>query len=203
MGRKSQNYSGLWAAIAEFVLLAILMVAVPVVVALDVIVLGHGVTEISATELTQEGLLFLSVALMALTAWKRPGERGFFALVAGFFCVMLIREADNETLLLCQAAPRKWFEDGSRICVQHAPTYFGPVSFTVECRTGQGEIAVTVNPPSRQIPKSLLVRLRHPAERAIQSVQINGLDWEEFDRQQEWMCIPAPVAEGYRIEVRY
>jgi hypothetical protein len=35
-----------------------------------------------------------SAVLMALAAWKRPEARGFLALVAGFFGVMLIREAD-------------------------------------------------------------------------------------------------------------
>jgi hypothetical protein len=75
-------------------LLAILMVAVPLVVALDIMVFKHGVQEISATEFVQEGLLFLSALLMALTARKRPDARGFLALVAGFFSVMLIREAD-------------------------------------------------------------------------------------------------------------
>jgi hypothetical protein len=94
MGRNSQGYSGIWKAIAEFALLAILMVAVPLVVALDVMVFKHGVQEISATEFAQEGLLFLSALLMALTARKRPDARGFLALVAGFFGVMLIREAD-------------------------------------------------------------------------------------------------------------
>ncbi|MGD9265112.1 MAG: hypothetical protein PVJ71_04965 [Lysobacterales bacterium] len=92
--QNSQNHTGLWAAIAEFVLLAMLMVAVPLVVALDVMAFKHGVQEISATEFAQEGLLLLSAVLLALTARARPDARGFLVLVAGFFSVMLIREAD-------------------------------------------------------------------------------------------------------------
>jgi hypothetical protein len=89
-----KKYPGLWAAGGEILLLAILMVAVPLIVALDVMVFKHGVQEISATEFAQEGLLLLSALAMALTAWKRPDSRGLLALVAGFFGVMLIREAD-------------------------------------------------------------------------------------------------------------
>lgn len=94
MGLDLQKYSGLWAAITELVLLAILMLAVPLIIALDTVVFRHGVQETSVTEFAQMALLILSTVLVALTARKSPESRGFLALVAGFFGVMLIRETD-------------------------------------------------------------------------------------------------------------
>lgn len=94
MGWGSQKSSGLWTVIAEFALLAVLMAAVPLIVALDVLVLEHGLQEFSVTEFTQEGLLFLSTMLLALTARQCPGSRGFLTLVAGFLGVVLVREFD-------------------------------------------------------------------------------------------------------------
>ncbi len=86
--------SGLLATIVEYTLLTLLMISVPLVVAVDVIVLNHGVHETSVTEFAQEGLLFVSMILMLLTARKRPEARGFLVLVAGLFGTMLVREAD-------------------------------------------------------------------------------------------------------------
>jgi hypothetical protein len=116
---------------------------------------------------------------------------------------MLIRETDEDALLLCQAAPRKWFKDGKRISVQAAPTYFGALSFNVDSQIGQSRIAVTIEVPNRKPPKMLLTRLRHPAKKPIRSAEVNGQDWPDFDLNQEWVRIPEPVAKRYRIVVNY
>ena len=47
---------------------------------------------------------------------------------------MLIRELDDETLVLGQATPRRWLEDGKRIEVKRAPTWFGNIVPTREPR---------------------------------------------------------------------
>lgn len=81
--------------VVEFALLVLLMIAVPLVVAIDIIVLDHGVREDSVTEIAQETLLFASMVMIGWAAWKRPDSRGFLVLVAGLFGAMLIREADR------------------------------------------------------------------------------------------------------------
>lgn len=70
------------------------MIAVPLVIAIDVVWLGHGVTEHSVTEFSQAGLLLVSLILIFATAWQNPDSRGFLVLVAGLFAAMFIREAD-------------------------------------------------------------------------------------------------------------
>jgi hypothetical protein len=81
--------------LVELVLLVILMMAVPVIVALDIMVLKHDLTEISVTEFTQVGLLFASILLMWSMARQLPDSRGFLVLVTGFMSAMLIREYDK------------------------------------------------------------------------------------------------------------
>ncbi len=61
----------------------------------DVVMIGHGVPEDSVTEMTQAALLLISAALFGCSAWREPGTRGFFVLVAGFFLCMLVRELDE------------------------------------------------------------------------------------------------------------
>jgi hypothetical protein len=117
---------------------------------------------------------------------------------------MLVNElSGNGTLFVGQAVPRAWLADGQRIRVERAPTYYGPVSFTVESHTATGEIAVSLDTPMRQRPAALLVRLRHPQHKPLQSVTVNGQTWTEFDTAKEWVRIPNPTANQYTVVARY
>jgi hypothetical protein len=116
---------------------------------------------------------------------------------------MLIREQEGGSLLLLQATPRKWLEDGKRIRVERAPTYHGVISFIVESRSATGEIAATVEVPQRRRPECLLVRLRHPAGLPLRAATVNGEPWKDFDARKEWVRIAGPVLDRYAIVARY
>ncbi|HAK95343.1 MAG TPA: hypothetical protein DCM87_10150 [Planctomycetes bacterium] len=116
---------------------------------------------------------------------------------------MLIDERDDDSLLLLLAAPRRWLEDGKRIAVERAPTFYGPVSFSVESRAAAGEIAAAVDMPDAGRPRALIVRFRHPRNLAMRSVTVNGAAWEDFDPAKEWVMIRAPRDARYTIVARY
>ncbi len=80
--------------VGEFFLLALITLVAPLAIYIDITILGNEVGEISVTEFTQEGLLLMSAIIMTVLAVRRPDLRGLFALVAGFFGTMLIREFD-------------------------------------------------------------------------------------------------------------
>ena len=116
---------------------------------------------------------------------------------------MLVREQDDNTLLLLQATPRRWLEDGKQIRVERAPTYYGTLSLSVASRTSAGEIHATVEMPSRKRPQALLVRFRHPDAKRIREVVVNGRNWKTFDPQKEWVRIDVPRENRYNMIVRY
>ncbi len=116
---------------------------------------------------------------------------------------MLVREVDDHTLLLAQATPRKWLEDGLRIDVERAPTYFGPVSYRIESQAGAGKILATVEFAGQHRPQSLLVRFRHPGEKPIRSVTVDGQDWNDFDAGKEWVRIGNPARSRHSVVVSY
>jgi len=116
---------------------------------------------------------------------------------------MLIHELDDQSLLLAQATPRKWLEDGKKIEVKQAPTYFGDISFTIESRADFGEILANVTLPGQRRPRALIVRLRHPAGKPLRAVMVNGLKWKDFDVQREWVRIENPVREKYTLSASY
>ncbi len=116
---------------------------------------------------------------------------------------MLIRELDDDSLLLMQAPPRKWLADGQRIAVERAPTYFGDMSMAVESRAAAGSLIVQIEMPKRHAPKRLVVRFRHPEARPMRSVTVNGQAWAGFDVQNEWVMIEKPGESRYEIAARY
>ncbi|MCW5981045.1 MAG: hypothetical protein KIT09_23385 [Bryobacteraceae bacterium] len=116
---------------------------------------------------------------------------------------MLVREMDAGTLLLGQAAPRKWLEDGKKIAVERAPTHFGNLTYTVESSAASGKITARVELAARRAPQTLLVRLRHPESRPMQSVTVNGRNWTEFDRDKEWVRISSPSEARYEVVASY
>lgn len=81
-------------AIGEFLLLTVMALIPPVLVYIDISVVGLGAGELAVTEFTQEGLLFMVALLFWYGAWQHPGSRGFLVLIAGFFSSMLMREMD-------------------------------------------------------------------------------------------------------------
>ena len=114
---------------------------------------------------------------------------------------MLVTEREGGELLLGAATPRKWLEDGKRIEVERAPTYFGKVGLRIDSRAASGRILATAELAGR--PKALLIRLRHPQAKPIRAVTVNGQDWKDFDAAKEWVRIANPEPRAYSVVARY
>jgi hypothetical protein len=116
---------------------------------------------------------------------------------------MLVRERDDGALLLAQATPRAWLEDGKRIEIERAPTYYGLLNATIESRSASGRINAEVTMPERSRPNALVVRLRHPQGRPMKSVMVNGQPWTDFDSAAESVRIAEPSERRYAITAVY
>lgn len=117
---------------------------------------------------------------------------------------LLIREFETNSLLLGQATPRAWLEDGKTIDIRQAPTHFGPVDFHLASAANANRIhaAVTLGPSSWR-PSTLLLRLRHPEKKPLRAVTVNGASWSDFNPAQEWVRIPNPEAAHYEVIASY
>ena len=94
---------------------------------------------------------------------------------------MMLVEEDGETLWLARATPRVWLQDGKRISVQNAPTYFGDVGYEIVSAVNDGRILATVNLPGRHPPREVRLQLRHPDSSPILGVTVNGAKWANYD----------------------
>jgi hypothetical protein len=97
---------------------------------------------------------------------------------------MLVMEI-GDALWLARATPRAWMEQGERIAVKDAPTYFGTVAYEIVSEVERGKIRAKVELPSRKAPASVVLRFRHPGRAPIQGVMVDGKEWRGFDADRE------------------
>jgi len=97
---------------------------------------------------------------------------------------LLVME-EGQSLWLARATPRVWLEQGKKITVKNAPTYFGTLAYELVSDVDHGKITATIEIPSRNPVKSVKVRFRHPKATPIQSVTVNRQAWTDFDKDKE------------------
>jgi hypothetical protein len=116
--------------------------------------------------------------------------------------LMFVNEMGHR-LYLGQAIPRYWLSQGNRIGIRNAPSSFGALSFTMESKSADGLIHVVLDPPRRNPPEGIFLRLRHPDGNWIKSVTVNGQPYGRFDAEKEWIILPGKLDGQQEIIVRY
>jgi hypothetical protein len=101
---------------------------------------------------------------------------------------MLVMEI-GDVLWLAKATPRVWLEQGKKISVKNAPTYFGTVAYEIVSDVDNGKINATVEMPSRKTPKEVVLRFRHPKSAPIKGVTVNGKPWTDYNMDKETITL--------------
>jgi len=114
-------------------------------------------------------------------AWDKTHETGYFLYQTR---TMFVQERGHD-LWLAPFVTSNWLHDGQRILVKNAPTFFGNVSYQIKSFANKGYIEATIDPPVRQAPEMLVLRLRHPQGKSMRAVTLNGVPYDNFDPQKE------------------
>lgn len=96
---------------------------------------------------------------------------------------------NGDDLWVGQAIPRAWFEHGKVMRVERAQTFFGEASLEINSQVATGWIVVSLDPPKRNPPRQIRVRVRHPEGKPIQEVWVNGLPHANFDVRREQILL--------------
>jgi len=131
-------------------------------------------------------------------AWNKTHETGWFLSQTRMMFVV----ERSEELWLAPFVTDRWMQDGMSVSVKNAPTRFGPVGFTIVSHTEDGYIEAVIDPPTRGTPSGIVIRLRHPEGKMIQSVTINGRLHDDFDTTREIVNLQA-TGEPVTVRVRY
>ncbi len=121
-------------------------------------------------------------------AWNKTHETGYFLSQTRF---MLVMEHDD-SLWLAPFVTNNWMKNGQKVEVKNAPTKFGPVSYTITSSADKGFIDASVDVPTRQPPKEIVIRLRDPNGRKLKQVTVNGKSHDQFDPAKETITIAQP-----------
>jgi hypothetical protein len=101
---------------------------------------------------------------------------------------MLVMEI-GDVLWLARATPRVWLEQGKKIAIKNAPTYFGTTAYEIVSDADNGKINATIELPARKAPKEVVLRFRHPKSAPIKGVTVNGKPWTEFNKDKETITL--------------
>jgi hypothetical protein len=99
----------------------------------------------------------------------------------------LVRE-DSDALWLAAGTPRRWLAPGHKIEVRNVATYFGPLSYRMEAR--KNGVGISVQLPTRDPYKAAWLVVRTPEATPLQSVEIAGQPWQDFDAEQGRIRLP-------------
>jgi hypothetical protein len=108
---------------------------------------------------------------------------------AGWLRYLFVREENGQTLLIGQAMPREWLKPGRHCGIEKTATWFGPVS--VLYTSGDNEITCQFDGPTRNPPAQIRLRFRHPQEKPLVRVTVNGKPWKKFNG--EWVTLPGDI----------
>ena len=114
---------------------------------------------------------------------------------------LLVME-DGQSLWLARATPRVWLEQGEKILVKNAPTHFGTVAYEIDSDVDNDIISATVEIPSRNTQKAVLLRFRHPKAAPIKGVMVDDKPWTKFDQDRELVRLEG-VKGTVRVRVNY
>jgi len=128
-------------------------------------------------------------------AWDKTHETGYFLHQTR---TMLLTERGDE-LWLAPLITSNWFGNGMVIEVANAPTRFGPAGYRLHSRIAEGFIEVTIQSPTRTPPSEIVLRVRHPEQKPILAVMVNGREHRDFTPAGLIRLKPAPELLKVRI----
>jgi len=109
----------------------------------------------------------------------------------------------GDDLHLGRAIPRYWLDQGNTIGIERSASYFGSLSWQMTSDIEAGKIKALLTPPKRNPPKTIYVRFRHPQQKPILSVTVNGKPYDRFDVEKEWVILPGNIEGSVEIIVTY
>lgn len=127
-------------------------------------------------------------------AWNKTHETGWFLVQTRkmFVC----EDKDTLTLFVAPFVPSYWLENGSKVVVENAPTYFGKVSYSLQSKE-ENEIEGSIFVYKEVEFKKVILRVRHSLEKPFKKVMVNDCEYSDWDSQ---LCVVNLYPTPYKKE---
>jgi len=101
-------------------------------------------------------------------------------------------------LELLRMAPSKWLENGKRISIENMPSFFGPLTLSVQSQLSRNRISGKFVAPAGPSVKKVSLWLRHPGGLPISAVVLNGNPQADFGADS--IVLPASGTTEFQVE---
>jgi hypothetical protein len=132
---------------------------------------------------------FPGASLGGGSVYAFPNGNSTAHFMRNFRNLLVMEDGEGTSLWLARATPRHWLEQEKKISVKNAPTHFGTADYEIVSDVDNDKINATVRMPTRNPPKEVWLRLRHPESAPIQGVTVNGKPWAEFNKDKETIAL--------------
>jgi hypothetical protein len=131
-------------------------------------------------------------------AWNKTHETGGFLTQTR---IMLVMERGDQ-LWLAPFVTNHWMKDDMVVAIRNAPTKFGKVSYKITSAVSKGYIEAVLEPPTRSVPETLVIRLRHPDGKQMKAVTVNDKPHKDFNPEKEYIQLK-PTTGKITVRARY
>jgi hypothetical protein len=108
----------------------------------------------------------------------------------------------GDDLWLASFVTNNWMKNGMEVTITNAPTRFGDVSYSIKSHVSQGYIDAKIELSERSKPGEIVIRVRHPEGKRMQSVTVNGKSYKDFDAKREIVRLHGGSGQ-YSVKVGY
>jgi hypothetical protein len=141
-------------------------------------------------------------ALPDLTGWRGDHFKSSDEANSNGWLRSMFLAEDGDSLWVGQAIPREWMRHGQKISLERAATHFGQASVEFISQAAVGAIDIHLDPPTRNPPRQIFVRARHPDGRTMKSVWVDGLPYHNF-RAEDEVIVLHDLSAAVMIQVTY
>ena len=92
--------------------------------------------------------------------------------------------------------------DGQKIEIRNVPTRFGLVSYKIVSHLREGYIEALIESPTRNAPQHIVIRIRHPDDKRMKSVTVDGRLHADFAPATETVRL-TPAAHPLKLKVEF
>jgi hypothetical protein len=131
-------------------------------------------------------------------AFNKTHETGWFLSQTH---TMFVADRGDE-LWLAPFVTNRWLKDGMKVSVHNAPTGFGKIGYAITSAAAKGWIEAVVQLPEECTARKIVLRLRHPEGKPIQSVAVDGKPHKDFDPKKETITL-APTGGTMKVRAQY
>lgn len=131
--------------------------------------------------------------------WNKTHETGWFLAQTR---MMFVLEQNENELWLAPFVTNHWMQDGMTVGIRNSQTRFGTVGYRITSHVSEGFIQAQIDARAVKGCKRMILRLRHPDGKQIQSVTVNGKACSDYNKEKEYIILPL-LQEQLTVRVEY